>query len=212
MIRMNPCNVARTCGFRRIGGGAVQRPAFTLTNGSNADATQVMANFTYLQNCLTNLPTAHTGRAAGPLDSGLGHAGDDFQPGRQDHHYYTPYNGNQMPIYTEPSWFDGFLGAANITTASVTGNAGPAVVAANSNYDLFAWSTSGTVTLTRGPAWTSDTARGTGAGTTELPAHQTASGQQERHHQRRLSISGPTSEPCGRMPVRRSTSRLAASH
>jgi hypothetical protein len=49
-----------------------------------------------------------------------------------------------------------------------TGNAGPAAVAANNNYDLFAWNNGGTVTLTRGPAWTSDTVRGTGAGTSEL--------------------------------------------
>src|SRR5882757_6705076 len=30
----------------------------TLTNGTNADATQVMANFNALLNCLNNLPTA----------------------------------------------------------------------------------------------------------------------------------------------------------
>jgi hypothetical protein len=37
-----------------------------------------------------------------------------------------------------------------------------------SNYDLFVWDNAGTLTLSAGPAWTSDTARGSGAGTTEL--------------------------------------------
>jgi hypothetical protein len=44
----------------------------------------------------------------------------------------------------------------------------PAGVTTNSNYDLFVWDDSGTYRCTRGPAWTSDTGRGTGAGTTEL--------------------------------------------
>ncbi len=83
--------------------------------------------------------------------------------------YYTPYNGNQVVIY---DWMNmlstSFSELSNITTNSSTGNAGPAAVAANSNYDLFVWNNSGTVMLTRGPAWSSDAARGTGAGTTEL--------------------------------------------
>jgi hypothetical protein len=33
---------------------------------------------------------------------------------------------------------------------------------------FFGWNDAGTFRATRGPAWTSDTARGTGAGTTEL--------------------------------------------
>ncbi len=33
---------------------------------------------------------------------------------------------------------------------------------------MFVWNNAGTVTLSRGPAWTGDNARGTGAGTTEL--------------------------------------------
>ena len=83
--------------------------------------------------------------------------------------YYTPYNGNQVPIYNGSNLLStSFTELSNITTNSSTGNAGPAAVAASSNYDLFVWSNGGTVTLTRGPAWTSDTARGTGAGTTEL--------------------------------------------
>lgn len=84
--------------------------------------------------------------------------------------YYALYSGNQVPIYDGVSAFvmTTFTELSNATAQSSTGKAGPAAVANNSNYDLFVWSNSGTPTLTRGPAWTSDTARGTGAGTTEL--------------------------------------------
>jgi hypothetical protein len=85
---------------------------------------------------------------------------------------YTPYTGNQIPIYDGVSSFSAltFAELTNNTTQSSTGNAGPAAVTTNSNYDLFVWNNGGIATLTRGPAWTSDTARGTGAGTTQLQA------------------------------------------
>lgn len=84
--------------------------------------------------------------------------------------YYSPYSGNQVLINGGAGSMLSvpFTELSNITTNSSTGNAGPAAVAANSNYDLFVWLDDGTVRLTRGPAWSSDTARGTGAGTTEL--------------------------------------------
>jgi len=83
--------------------------------------------------------------------------------------YYTPYIGNMIPVYdgTRPVNYV-FTELSNATAQSSTGKAGPAAVTTNSNYDLFVWNDSGTMRLTRGPAWTSDTARGTGAGTTEL--------------------------------------------
>jgi hypothetical protein len=83
--------------------------------------------------------------------------------------YCTPWKGRRLPLYNGTAW-DVYESSelSNITTNSSTGSAGPAAVANNSNYDLFAWANSGTPTLTRGFAWTSDTARGTGAGTTEL--------------------------------------------
>lgn len=83
--------------------------------------------------------------------------------------YYTPYNGNFIPIWNGTAFIPTvFTELLNITSNSSTGNAGPAAVTTNSNYDLFVWNNSGTLTLTRGPAWTSDTARGTGAGTTQI--------------------------------------------
>jgi hypothetical protein len=147
-------------------------PPATLTNGTAASASDVMSNFTYLYNCLTGItfPGGGTSMAQGRLTLATG---TPVMTGAQTGKtviYYTPYVGNQMPVTTNGTSFTAttFSELSNITTASSSGNAGPAAVAANSNYDLFVWSNSGTLTLTRGPAWTSDTARGTGAGTSEL--------------------------------------------
>lgn len=80
--------------------------------------------------------------------------------------YATPYNGDSVELYDGTDWqvykFTELSQATSDTTKS------PAAVANNSNYDVFVWNDSGTLQATRGPAWTSDTARGTGAGTTEL--------------------------------------------
>jgi len=77
--------------------------------------------------------------------------------------FYTPYVGNKLPIYDGTVMvMTTFAELSNVTTASSTGSAGPAAVAASSVYDLFVWSNAGTVTLTRGPAWTSGTARSAG--------------------------------------------------
>lgn len=84
--------------------------------------------------------------------------------------YYALHTGNLIPITPDGAGFKmrAFTQMANVLSDSATGKAGPAAAANNSNYDLFAWDDSGTLRLTRGPAWTSDTARGTGAGTSEL--------------------------------------------
>lgn len=80
--------------------------------------------------------------------------------------YYTPYLFDLVPIYNGTVWTETTFTELTNTTTDNTKN--PAAVGTNSNYDLFVWSDSGTLRLGRGPAWTSDTARGTGAGTTEL--------------------------------------------
>jgi hypothetical protein len=84
--------------------------------------------------------------------------------------YYTPMIGRYVPIYDGTRFVNTDIATelSNITTNSATGKAGPAAVANSSVYDLFVWSDSGTVRLTRGPAWSSDTSRGTGAGTSEI--------------------------------------------
>lgn len=84
--------------------------------------------------------------------------------------YYTPIIGNLVPIYDGVTFHNTDIVSelSNITTNSSTGKAGPAAVANNSIYDLFIWDDAGTIRLTRGPAWSSDTTRGTGAGTSEI--------------------------------------------
>jgi hypothetical protein len=44
----------------------------------------------------------------------------------------------------------------------------PAAASTSSNYDMFVWIDGATKRCTRGPAWSTATARGTGAGTTEI--------------------------------------------
>ena len=81
--------------------------------------------------------------------------------------YYTPYSGRFVPIYNGTTWTMTDIGGELSQTTTDTTKS-PSAVTTNSNYDLFVWNDGGTFRCTRGPAWTSDTARGTGAGTTEL--------------------------------------------
>lgn len=77
--------------------------------------------------------------------------------------YYTPYHGNLIPIYNGSSFTPTVFSELSLTLASQH--------AANTIYDVFAFSNSGVLTLVTGPAWSNSTAnsgsRGTGAGTTE---------------------------------------------
>ncbi len=81
--------------------------------------------------------------------------------------YYTPYIGQLVPIYNGSRFVATDIGGELSQTTTDTSKS-PAAIAANSNYDVFVWSDGGTIRATRGPAWSSDTARGTGAGTTEM--------------------------------------------
>lgn len=80
--------------------------------------------------------------------------------------YYALYTGDQIPIYDGSSWTATTF--TELSQATTDNTKSPAAVTTNSNYDLFVWSDGGTMRCTRGPAWSSDTSRGTGAGTTEL--------------------------------------------
>lgn len=80
--------------------------------------------------------------------------------------YYTPYRHNRIPLYDGTRWL--WHSFTELSQATSDSTKSPAACANNSNYDVFVWSDSGTLRATRGPAWSSDTARGTGAGTTEL--------------------------------------------
>jgi hypothetical protein len=78
--------------------------------------------------------------------------------------YYTPYNGNLVPIYNGTSMIPTEFSELTLTLV--------ASHAANTLYDVFVFSNSGVLTLVTGPAWATSTAgsgaRGTGASTTEL--------------------------------------------
>jgi hypothetical protein len=75
--------------------------------------------------------------------------------------YYAPFKHARIPIWTGVMWI--MRPFAQLTMALDTTNQ-----TSTNIYDLFVWNNSGTVTIGAGPAWSSSTARGTGAGTTEL--------------------------------------------
>lgn len=82
--------------------------------------------------------------------------------------YYVPYASSKVPLFDGTTWSLFDIGSSGLSQTTLDNTKSPAAVANNSVYDLFIWNDSGTVRLSRGPLWTSDTARGTGAGTTEL--------------------------------------------
>lgn len=75
--------------------------------------------------------------------------------------YYTPYVGNQLPIYNGTTFTP-----QTFSEMTLTLNNPNHVI--NSNYDVFAAQNAAVTTICTGPAWTSDTGRGTGAATTQL--------------------------------------------
>jgi hypothetical protein len=78
--------------------------------------------------------------------------------------YYTPFVGRLIPIYNSSQFIPTTFSELTLTLHSSH--------AANTIYDVFVISDSGTLRLVTGPAWSVSTAgsgaRGTGAGTTEL--------------------------------------------
>jgi hypothetical protein len=81
--------------------------------------------------------------------------------------YYTPgVLGNQIPIFNGISMVP--VTFKELTQLNTDTTKSPAAVANTSVYDIFAWLDGSTVRATRGPAWSSDTSRGTGAGTSQI--------------------------------------------
>jgi hypothetical protein len=72
--------------------------------------------------------------------------------------YVGPYNGATMTTYDSSVWTQHSFTEQTVALGTLTGG---------KNYDAFCWNNSGIACLL-GPAWSSDTSRGTGAGTTEL--------------------------------------------
>jgi hypothetical protein len=86
--------------------------------------------------------------------------------------YYTLYKHDVVELYDGAGWIP--YQFSELSQATTDATKSPAAVAASKNYDVFVWNDSGTLRATRGPTWDSgavagsDTARGTGAGSTEL--------------------------------------------
>lgn len=85
--------------------------------------------------------------------------------------YYTPYSGLYAPIWNGSTFMINNFGGELSQGISDTTKS-PAATVASSVYDMFLWLDGSTYRCTRGPAWTSLTARGTGAGTTQLTLTQ----------------------------------------
>lgn len=81
--------------------------------------------------------------------------------------YYAPAIGNVMYYWSGAIWIADTFAEISQTLADTTSS--PAATQALKSYDMFVWKDGGgDYRLSRGPAWTSYTNRGTGAGTSEL--------------------------------------------
>jgi len=81
--------------------------------------------------------------------------------------YYTPFLHRFVPLWNGVNWSMHDIGgelAYSINESTYS----PAPAATSIPYDLFVWDDNGTYRLTKGPAWSSASARGSGAGTTQL--------------------------------------------
>lgn len=81
--------------------------------------------------------------------------------------YLVPTGGNRVPIYSGSQYISESIAAG--LTLDLDSNSGHAGYhQSGKNFDLFAVKDGAVVRLVSGPAWTGDTSRGVGAGTTEL--------------------------------------------
>lgn len=80
--------------------------------------------------------------------------------------YYTPHLGNNIPIYNGTNFINTAFAELSGALDSSSGHTG--YHQSGKLFDFFVYNDSGTIRLGSGPAWTSGTSRGTGAGTTEL--------------------------------------------
>lgn len=80
--------------------------------------------------------------------------------------YFTPYKGNRIALYNGTGWTVGAF--SEVSQALSDGSKSPAAASPSTVYDVFGWLDGTTFRATRGPAWSSATSRGTGAGTSEL--------------------------------------------
>jgi hypothetical protein len=81
--------------------------------------------------------------------------------------YLTPYAGDGLALYDGSLWSLRRLGGElALPLDADSGHAG--YHQADKNFDVFAFDDAGTLRIGTGPAWATDTSRGSGAGTTEI--------------------------------------------
>lgn len=80
--------------------------------------------------------------------------------------YWTPYKGEILRIYDGTRMVPYASAELSVALDSNAGHAG--YQQSGKNFDIFAINDAGTLRIGTGPAWSTDTARGTGAGTTEI--------------------------------------------
>ena len=80
--------------------------------------------------------------------------------------YYAPYVGNIVPIYNGTNVIPTAISQLTLALDSVNTDTG--YQQSGKLFDLFIANNAGTIVLCSGPAWTSNTARGRGAGTTQI--------------------------------------------
>jgi hypothetical protein len=98
---------------------------------------------------------------------------------------YFPYAHNRVAVYNGTRWE-----LKKIPDAGVILIGDTTTLAADTNYDCFLWDNAGTLTGKVGPAWTSGTARGAGAGTTELE-------RKDGRWTNKVAIAGGPAANCG---------------
>jgi hypothetical protein len=74
--------------------------------------------------------------------------------------FYTPYVGNQVPIYDGVSFRNVAFAELSVATTDTTKS--PAAIGASKVNDWFVWDDAGTTRIGHGPDWTSDSARSAG--------------------------------------------------
>lgn len=84
--------------------------------------------------------------------------------------YYTPTVGDQLPIYDGTNLVPTTFAELSLALNSNSGHTG--YHQSGKGFDCFVFNDSGTIRLGTGPAWSSDTSRGSGAGTTELERYK----------------------------------------
>ncbi len=132
---------------------------YTLTNGANADATQIMANFNNIINCVNQQPGL-VFPPMGRLTLISGQPVLNTAVSGATTLYYSPDQGNLIPLWSGSGFIaTTFTELSNVLANSASGNAGPSAAAADSIYDIFVWNNAGTATLSRGPAWSTPTSR-----------------------------------------------------